>query len=178
MSMGVCVCVLSSSSPSFKMSARKLHTSKEWSENSPDLVYHQLHGSSYVRCAMIRNGPSSVYTINRSGLLYRSSFCYEYNYGISLPNRRSKIRQMPLLEQSAKYSSRQNFRPYGMCVRGVRVGPNVHGCVVCVLSRLMHSSCVRPLLIPLPHYLVCITHPHSSYTTKCATCTSSLSHPL
>ena len=28
--------------PSFKMSARKLQTSKEWNENSPDLVYHQL----------------------------------------------------------------------------------------------------------------------------------------
>ena len=28
--------------PSFKMSARQLQTLKEWNENSPDLVYHQL----------------------------------------------------------------------------------------------------------------------------------------
>ena len=28
--------------PSFKMSAQKLQTSKEWNENSPDLDYHQL----------------------------------------------------------------------------------------------------------------------------------------
>ena len=27
---------------SFKMSARNLQTSKEWNENSPDLIYHQL----------------------------------------------------------------------------------------------------------------------------------------
>ena len=33
--------------PSFKMSARKLQTSKEWNENSPDLVYHQLAPASF-----------------------------------------------------------------------------------------------------------------------------------
>ena len=30
-----------------KMSARKLQTMKEWNENSPDLVYHQLVSASF-----------------------------------------------------------------------------------------------------------------------------------
>ena len=33
--------------PSFKMSAWKLQTSKEWNKNSPDFVYHQLVPASY-----------------------------------------------------------------------------------------------------------------------------------
>ena len=55
---------------SFKMSARKLQTLKEWNENSPDLVYHQLVPASFDVLYVVRNRPSSVYTTNRSGVLH------------------------------------------------------------------------------------------------------------
>ena len=105
-------------------------------------------------------------------LLHLPPFCYGYNYGIGLPNRQSKIRQMPLLEQSAKYYSRQNFRLYGMSVgvwgvdlvwaRGRWVlcwQGCVGGCgVLCM--RLVHVVCLIllaellfnwPPVRPLPH---------------------------
>ena len=52
--------------PSFKMSARKLQTSKELNENSPDLVNHQLVLASFD--ALWFETDSAVFTLQPSGL--------------------------------------------------------------------------------------------------------------
>ena len=44
-----------------------------------------------------------------------SPVCYEYNYGIRLTQPPKENPPNAIVEQSAKYSSCQNFRPYGMC---------------------------------------------------------------
>ena len=96
----------------FKMSARKLQTSKEWNENSPDLIYLQLVPALFD-VLWLKTDPA-VFTLLTFPVCY---ICHHFAMNIimvsGLPNRQSKIRQMPLLEQSAKYSSRQNFRLYG-----------------------------------------------------------------
>ena len=66
--------------PSFKMSARKLQTSKEWNENSPDLVYHQLFPASFD-VLWFETDPA-VFTLLTVPVCYILPFCYEYNYGI------------------------------------------------------------------------------------------------
>ena len=68
--------------PSFKMSARKLQTSKEWNENSPDLVYHQLVPASFD--VLWFETDSAVFTLQPFPSVHMSPFCYEYNYGIRL----------------------------------------------------------------------------------------------
>ena len=93
------------------MSAQKLQTSKEWNKNSPDLVYHQLVPARF-NLLWFETDPA-VLTVLTALVCYIVTIYYEYNYGISLPNRQSKIHQIQLLEQSAKYSCRQNFQPYG-----------------------------------------------------------------
>ena len=90
---------------SFKMSAQKLQTLKESNKNSPDLVYHQLLPLQF-------NVPA-VFTL----LITIPVCCYEYNNVImvlGLPSCQHKICHIPLLEQSAKYSSYQNFPSYGI----------------------------------------------------------------
>ena len=47
-------------------------------------------GSSAVYLLWFENGPSSVYTTNRSGLLHFPPFCYEYNYGKAYPTAKVK----------------------------------------------------------------------------------------
>ena len=66
--------------PSFKMSARKLQTSKEWNENRPNLVYHQLVPASFD-LLWFETDPA-VFTLLTVPVCYMSPFCYEYNYGI------------------------------------------------------------------------------------------------
>ena len=91
----------------FKMSARKLQTLKEWNNNSPNLVYCQL-APAWFNVLWFEMDPA-VFTQLTVLVCY---ICHHFVKDIimvqSLPNRQSKIRQMPLLEQSAKYSSRQN----------------------------------------------------------------------
>ena len=76
------------------MSTRKLQTSKEWNENSPELVYRQLVRASFD-VLWFETDPA-VFTLLTFPVCYMSPFGYEYDYGISLPNRQSKIRQMSL----------------------------------------------------------------------------------
>ena len=68
--------------PTYKMSARKLQTSKEWNENSTDLVYHQLV-PVWFDLLWFKTDPA-VFTLLTVQSVTLSPFCYEYNYGIRL----------------------------------------------------------------------------------------------
>ena len=61
----------------------KASTSKEWNENSPDFVYHQLVPASFD--VLWFETDSAVLTLLPfQFFLHMSPFCYEYNYGIRL----------------------------------------------------------------------------------------------
>ena len=98
--------------PSFKISTRKLQTWKKCNKNSPDLVYHQLVPARFY-LLWFETDPA-MFTQLTIPVCY---ICHHFAMNIimvqGLPSSHSKISQMPLLEQSTKYSSRQNFRPYG-----------------------------------------------------------------
>ena len=95
----------------FNMSTRKLQTLNEWNENSPDLVYHQL-----VLVQLDLLWFETVPAVFTQPTVPVCCMCHHFVMDIiivqGLSNRQSKIRQMPLLEQCAKYSSHQNFWPY------------------------------------------------------------------
>ena len=54
------------------------------------------------------------YTLLTAPVCSASLFCYEYNYGIRLTQLPKYNPPIAIIEQSAKYSSRQNFRAYGV----------------------------------------------------------------
>ena len=125
---------------------------------NPDINQWKSVCESTAPMTSLRRGTAggALDTTYRSSLLHMSPFCYESNYGIKLTNRQSKIRQMPLLEQPAKYSSRQNFRLYGMYTHEQT---RIH-------TYSTHAH------VPHPQLATCRTYTCGSCcTTMCSACT-------
>ena len=91
----------------FKMSTWKLQTLKEWNKNSPNLVYCHLV-PAWFDVLWFEMDPAVFTQLTVPVCYICHHFVMDKIKVQSLPKCQSKICQMPLLEQSAKYSSRQN----------------------------------------------------------------------